>query len=454
MTRLGIKHTLTACFVGYITQAVVNNFAPLLFVTFNTTYNISLSLIGAMITANFGVQLLVDLLASKFVDKIGYRPCAVAAHLLAGTGLVLLAVLPGILPPAVGLFLASAVYAVGGGLIEVIISPMVEACPFTAKKSVMSLLHSFYCWGQVAVVGLSTLYFVLAGIENWALLACIWAALPVLNALYFLIVPVYTPETDTSAPAPVRGLLKTRRFWFFFVLMLCAGACELSASQWASAFAEEGLGVSKTVGDLLGPCLFALMMGLSRVLYSAFGAGLSLKRTLSVAAVCCAAGYALCAFAPAAWAGLAGCAVIGFSVGVMWPGTYSYAAERVPKGGTALFALLALAGDVGCTAGPSAVGALADALGGLRTGFAFGLAFPVLMLAVLLLSRRKRAPAPETPVNAPETPVNAPAAGEFFAAEEGGAALLPAADGLTGEGGAPSSPQPPPQGPPQPPRGA
>ena len=258
-------HTISACFIGYVVQAIIVNFAPLLFLTFQTSYHIPLSRITMLVTVNFGVQLLVDLLASKLVDKIGYRPCAVAAHLFSGIGLLLLAFLPEILPvPAVGLFIASAVYATGGGLIEVLISPIVEACPFNNKKSVMSLLHSFYSWGQVGVVALSTLFFVLAGVENWAILACVWAAIPFLNAVFFLFVPIY-PLVEDGESAKVTSLLKSGAFWLFVVLMICAGSAEQSVSQWASAFAEEGLGVSKTVGDLLGPCLFAAMMGIARV---------------------------------------------------------------------------------------------------------------------------------------------------------------------------------------------
>lgn len=394
MKKLGVKHTVLACYTGYITQAIINNFAPLLFVTFNTEYGISLTLIGTMITANFGVQLLVDLLASKFADKIGYRPCMVAAHLFAGGGLILLAVLPDLLPvPAVGLFTASAVYAIGGGLIEVLVSPIVEACPSDDKKSAMSLLHSFYCWGQVAVVALSTLFFVTAGIGNWQILACVWAAVPLLNAVCFAVVPLFRP-VEAGQGMTVGSLLKTRIFWLFVILMLCAGCCELAVSQWASAFAESGLGVPKTVGDLLGPCLFAVCMGFSRVLFAKFGAKMHIKRALMIAAAGCAAGYALCAFAPqnAAWLGLAGCGAVGFFVGIMWPGTFSFASARMPRGGTALFALLALAGDVGCTAGPSAVGAVADAFGGsLQTGIAFGLIFPAVMFITVAFFREKRA---------------------------------------------------------------
>ena len=392
MKKLGPGHTLAACFVGYITQAIIVNFAPLLFLTFNRSYGISLTLIGLMITVNFAVQLTIDLLATKFVDKIGYRPCVVAAHILCCAGLVLLALLPnGMVDPAAGLFIASGVYAAGGGLIEVLISPMVEACPYEKKKSVMSLLHSFYSWGQVAVVALSTLFFVVAGIDNWVILAFIWAAVPLLNTLYFLVVPIYPLVEEGQTAERVGSLLRSGMFWFFIVLMLCAGSAEQCVSQWASAFAESGLGVSKTVGDLLGPCAFAAMMGIARVLFARFGERMNLRTALLVSACGCIAGYALCAFSPIAWLGLVGCGLVGLSVGILWPGTISFASARIPRGGTALFALLALAGDVGCMAGPSAVGAIADAFSGdLHIGIGFGLFFPVLMAVVLLVFRFKK----------------------------------------------------------------
>ncbi len=394
MKHLGVRSTVFVCYVGYITQAIIANFAPLLFLTFNREYGISLTLIGTMITVNFGVQLIVDLLASRLVDKIGYRPCLIAAHCFASVGLILLAVLPEVLPvPAAGLFIASAVYAVGGGLIEVLVSPIVESCPTSNKKAAMSLLHSFYSWGQVIVVALSTLFFVAFGIQNWAILACIWAIIPLLNACLAFFIPLF-PLVKEGQAASTSELLRSRIFWLCVVLMFCAGAAELSVAQWASAFAESGLRVSKTMGDLLGPCMFAVFMGLSRVLYSLFSEKIHIRTALMIAAAGCAVGYCMCAFAPssAPWLGLVGCGVVGFFVGILWPGTFSFVSEKMPRGGTALFALLALAGDVGCTAGPSAVGALADAFGGdLSVGIAFGLVFPVLAFAVLLLTRKSGA---------------------------------------------------------------
>ena len=299
MKALSSRHTVTACYVGYITQAIVNNFAPLLFVTFQTAFDVSLTLLGMLITVNFGVQLCVDLLSAKIVDKLGYRPCMVAAHLFVAAGLLLFALLPGILPqPVVGLFIGSGVYAVGGGLIEVLVSPVVESCPTKNKKAAMSMLHSFYCWGHVAVVALSTLFFSLAGTEHWQVMACIWAAIPLCNAVYFLFVPLF-PVVEEGKGMTIRKLFATPVFWLLFVLMFCAGSSEQAVSQWASAFAESGLHVSKVLGDLLGPCLFAVCMGLSRLLYSLFGGKLRMRPSLSVAALGCIGGYALCAFAPA-----------------------------------------------------------------------------------------------------------------------------------------------------------
>ena len=395
MKALSSRHTVTACYVGFITQAVVNNFAPLLFVTFQTAFDVSLTLLGMLITVNFGVQLCVDLLSAKIVDKLGYRPCMVAAHLFVAAGLLLFALLPGILPqPVVGLFIGSGVYAVGGGLIEVLVSPVVESCPTKNKKAAMSMLHSFYCWGHVAVVALSTLFFSLAGTEHWQVMACIWAAIPLCNAVYFLFVPLF-PVVEEGKGMTIRKLFATPVFWLLFVLMFCAGSSEQAVSQWASAFAESGLHVSKVLGDLLGPCLFAVCMGLSRLLYSLFGGKLRMRPSLSVAALGCIGGYALCAFAPASLPvlGLIGCGIVGFSVGILLAGALSLSPPRPPQGGTAMFALLALAGDVGCAAGPSAVGALSDALGGdLRMGIAFGIFFPLLMLVALFFFREKGMP--------------------------------------------------------------
>lgn len=382
-------HTIYASYVGYITQAIVNNFVPLLFLTFQSQYDISLEMLGLLVTINFGVQLFVDFIAAKFIDKIGYRIAIVAAHIFSGAGLIGLAVFPEILPPYAGIVLAIVFYAVGGGILEVLVSPIVEACPTTKKEAAMSLLHSFYCWGHVFVVLASTLFFTLAGIENWKWMAVIWSVVPFANAVYFSLVPIANIVEDGKGMS-IKELFKNKTFWILFLLMICSGASEQGMSQWASAFAESGLKVSKTVGDLAGPCLFALLMGLSRALYAKLSDKISLKAAMVGSGCLCIVCYLLAAFAPHPALGLIGCAVCGFSVGIMWPGTFSLASNSLPAGGTAMFAFLALAGDLGCGSGPTIVGAVAERFGdNLKIGVLSAIVFPILLVVVNMLLKNK-----------------------------------------------------------------
>ena len=390
------QKTIYACFTAYIVQAIVNNFVPLLFLTFQSGYHIPLSRITLLVTFNFGLQLLVDLASVGFVDRIGYRASMVLAHALAALGLALLAILPELLPsPFLGILLSVMVYAVGGGLIEVVVSPVVEACPSDHKEQAMSLLHSFYCWGQVAVVLLSTVFFALFGTEHWRVLALAWALVPLGNLFAFLRVPIAPLMKDGEKGLALGELARNKMFWVFLLMMLCAGASEQGVSQWASTFAEKGLGVSKTVGDLAGPMAFAVLMGTSRAVYGKYGEKLDLDRFMAGSALLCAAAYLCVALVPSPVVGLVGCAVCGLSVGIMWPGTFSKAAAGLPRGGTARFALMALAGDMGCSGGPTLVGMVSSALGDdLKKGVLAGIVFPVLLLAGLALSRKgKRAPA-------------------------------------------------------------
>ena len=385
------NHTLYACFIGYIIQAIVNNFVPLLFLTFQREYGISLEKISLLITFNFGIQLIVDFLAAGFVDRIGYRICVVAAQFFSCTGLLALAFLPNLMPdPFYGLLVAGIIYAIGGGLIEVLISPIVEACPTKRKKAAMGLLHSFYCWGHAAVILLSTLFFAVFGIENWRVLACIWAAVPFLNALYFTQVPIASLNEDGSGMS-MGELFRNKMFWFMIILMICAGACEQGISQWASAFAESSLNVSKTVGDLAGPCAFAVLMGLSRIVYAKFSEQISLYQYMFCCGILCLISYLLAALSASPLLGLAGCALCGLSVGVMWPGTFSLSSRSIPGGGTAMFAFLALAGDVGCAGGPSLVGLVSGLAGdNMKTGILSGITFPLLLIVTLLYLMRKK----------------------------------------------------------------
>ena len=385
LTKLSYKHTIYACFTGYAVQAIVNNFVPLLFLTFHTTYQIPLSKITLLVTLNFALQLTVDLLSAAFVDRIGYRASAILAHLFAATGFILLTILPELTAdPFVGILIAVLVYAIGGGLLEVIISPMVEACPTDNKEKAMSLLHSFYSWGQVGVVLLSTLFFQLAGIDRWKLMSLFWALVPICNLLLFTQVPIVGLIAENEKGLSLRELVQNKIFWIMMLLMLCAGASEMAVSQWASTFAELGLGVSKAVGDLAGPMLFAILMGTARVFYGKYGEHIHLDHFMVYSGILCVIGYLLTALSPVPFLGLIGCGICGLSVGIMWPGTFSLATANIKNGGTLMFAFFALAGDVGCSLGPTIVGNVAGSDGyNLSTGILCGIIFPILLLVGL-----------------------------------------------------------------------
>ena len=384
------KKTVNACFIGYIVQAVVNNFVPLLFLTFQSQYGIPLSKITFLITFNFSIQLVIDLLAAKFVDKIGYRASALSAHASAALGLCMLAFLPELTKdPFIGILISVVVYAVGGGLLEVIVSPIVEACPTDNKEAAMSLLHSFYCWGHVGVVLLSTLFFRFVGIGHWKILACLWALVPLLNMLAFFKVPIAPIIEEGGQGLSFKELLKNKVFWLLMLLMLCAGSCEQAVSQWASAFAEAGLGISKTAGDLAGPMFFAIMMGLSRACYGKYGDKLDLVRFMKISGVLCLCSYLLISLSPVPVPSLVGCGLCGLSVGILWPGTFSLGSAGIKGGGTMMFAFFALAGDVGCSVGPTYVGtvtSLSD--GNIKQGILLACVFPILLLAGLMAVRK------------------------------------------------------------------
>lgn len=389
--------TITACFVGYIVQAIVNNFVPLLFLTFQRSYDIPLSQITLLVTFNFGIQLLVDLLSVGFVDKIGYRISMVAAHLMAAAGMLLLTILPEILPsPFIGILISVMVYAVGGGLLEVLVSPVVEACPSDNKEKAMSMLHSFYCWGHVGVVMLSTLFFQVCGIRNWKILTIVWAIVPVCNALAFMKVPIAALMEEGETGLQLKELFSIKIFWILLIMMVCAGASEQAVSQWASTFAEKELGIVKTAGDLAGPMAFAVLMGASRAFYGKYGDRIQLDRFMIYSSCLCILSYLGISLLPDPRISLVACAVCGLSVGIMWPGTFSKASAALPRGGTAMFALLALGGDLGCSGGPTLVGTISSALeDNLRMGILAGIAFPVLLLIGILICGRLKGETPK-----------------------------------------------------------
>lgn len=391
-TKPNYQKTIYACFVGYIVQAVINNFVPLLFLTFQDAYGIPLSKITMLVTINFGLQLVIDLISVTFVDRIGYRASMIGAYICAVLGLVLLPVLPELFAdPFVGVLIAVMIYAVGGGLLEVLVSPVVESCPSDRKEQTMSLLHSFYCWGHVGVVLISTVFFKVFGIDNWKILICIWALVPLCNTFLFFKVPMAPLIQEGEKGLSIRELAGQKIFWVFMLMMLCAGASEQSVSQWASTFAEKGLGVTKTVGDLAGPMAFAVLMGTARAFYGKYGEKIDLDKFMMFSSLLCIASYLCISLAPSPALGLVGCALCGMSVGIMWPGTFSKASADLPRGGTALFALMALAGDLGCSGGPTVVGMISSRFHDeLKKGILAAAVFPFLLLLGIFLCRKMK----------------------------------------------------------------
>lgn len=384
--KLTYKHTLISCFVCFAIQSIVNNFSPLLFVVFSDSFNISIDQIAFLVSFNFIVQMGIDILGSRYADLIGYRRGLIFAHIFSFAGVFGLGVLPDIMHPYAGLLLATTLCAIGSGFIEVLSSPVVEALPTEEKSSSMSLLHSFYCWGHIAIVLLSTLFFNLFGIENWRYLAFLWSLVPLFNTIAFFFVPIIN-YSEGRQVEPVSKLFKMRDFQLLLILMICAGAGEQAIVQWSSLFAEKGLGIDKTVGDILGPCMFGFLMALSRTLYGRFGAKMKLRRSLTFGAAGIILGYLITVFSPIPILSLIGCGIVGFSVGTAWPGTISLATSTIKSGGTSMFAILALAGDIGCASGPGLVGLVSGRVGGekaLNIGILASIIFPVVALAVLL----------------------------------------------------------------------
>ena len=394
MLRNNFKATIAASCMGYFTQAILINFAPLLFITFRNEFGLSLAQLSVLIATNFATELIIDFIGTKYVSKIGYRRSVIIAQALSVIGLCMIPIMPKLMSNKFfALEIAMIFCGLGGGLIEVLISPIVEACPTKRKSAIMSILHSFYCWGQMGVVLLSTIYFRTVGIENWEYLSLIWAIVPFIDLILFCFVPINT-LVEESEESSFRDLVKQKIFWVFLVMMLCAGATELSMSQWASAFAEAGLGVEKWIGDLLGPCLFAVCMGTTRVFYAANSHKIGLKKGIFISAGICVVSYLIAVFSPIPIISLLGCTLCGVGSGMLWPGTYSIATNRMPKGGVPMFGLLALAGDLGCLTGPYLTGMMSTAFGGnLKAGFLFSLIFPItLMVMVFILMKYFKKP--------------------------------------------------------------
>lgn len=390
MKEISYQKTIYACFMGYIAQAIAVNFVPLLFLRFRAQYGIPLSEITALITICFVLQLMTDLASAFFIDRIGYRVSALLANTFVAAGFISLTFLPELTPnPFLGLVISVIIYSVGSGLIEVVVSPMVEACPSEHKSKTMSLLHSFYCWGSVGVVVISTAFFRIFGIDKWKILAGAWAVLPLINAMLFANTPIPDISEQQKEQLSFGELLKNRVFWGLFVIMLCAGASEIAVSQWASAFAEKMLAIPKSAGDIAGPAMFAVLMGTARTIYGKTGEKINLSKMIFICSLLCIVAYLMISLSPNSVVSVIGIGLCGFAVGIMWPGTFSLAAASV-KGGNAMFALLALAGDIGCTAGPTLAGLVAEAANdNLKLGILSAIIFPIILAVMIFPKIRK-----------------------------------------------------------------
>lgn len=386
MIKNNYKTTICAAMLGYITQAIMLNFPPLLYIFFQTDYGLTLSQVSFLITANIIVELIVDVIVSRCAVRIGYRPMVLIGSAFAVLGLIAMIVLPSFMESKfLALILSMMLCGAGGGIMEVLISPIVEACPTKNKTGMMSLLHSFYCWGQAGVVLFSTLFFLAFGLENWIYAAIFWTIIPLACFLLFTVTPIYTLEEEGSGGQSFLALFKNKLFWVLVLMMICAGASELSMAQWASAFAETALGRSdlKWLTDLLGPCLFAICMGSARVFYAKKAEKIDLTKGIFISSLICIASYLVAIIFTSPVVSLIGCAVCGIGAGIMWPGSYSLGSAKIPSGGVLMFGMLALAGDFGCLVGPSLTGQAASLFGdNLRVGFAFALIFPIILAVI------------------------------------------------------------------------
>lgn len=388
--------TKRACYLSYFISAIINNFAPLLFFTFSKQFSLSILQLGLIVTLNFFTQIITDYLGSLYASKVGYRAAIITAHVFAFTGLMSLGTLPYLIEPYTGIIISVVLYAVGSGIIEVMVSPMIEALPESGKRASMSFLHSFFCWGQVGVVLISTLYFRIFSTENWRYLSYIYAVLPVISILMFIKAPICRIDDEESG-FNLKKIFKDKFIYYFLIIMLCSGASELAVSQWASYFAQSGLKVSKTVGDLLGPCLFALLMGAARVLYGLYSEKIKIKTALAISAALCVISYMIISLSPNPIVSLLGCGLCGFSVGVMWPGTLSFSAHKIKNANTAMFGMLALSGDIGCTLGPTLISMISSkfTLNGdpIKAGILFSAVFPLIILISVFALKSKKSKA-------------------------------------------------------------
>lgn len=381
--------TLMAARMGFFTQALVNNLAPVFFVLFRVLYGFSYLQVGILAALNFTLQLFADITSPNLISRFGYRKCAMTAQALCAVGLILM---PGLCILTGGVYISFIIpvliYSYGAGMIEVLASPIVEAIPDLPENTKMSMLHSFYSWGQMTCVALTTLALHFIGYERWFLIPVLWSAIPIFGIILFSRARLDMADM-AEKESEKGGRLFCRSFVLMLIIMTCAGASEIAMSEWSSLFAEEALGVSKVAGDLFGPCMFALFMGMGRMCHAKFGERLNLSRLIKACSLLCVICYVGAALLRPAAASLIFCALTGLSVSLMWPGALSLAAAR-NNGGARMYGLLAAFGDIGCIIGPvvtSSVSEFADGNERIRAiGAAYGLSADKTALRASLLA--------------------------------------------------------------------
>ena len=353
------KSTIAACYIGSFVQAIIVNTTPILFIPLREQFGLTFQQMGLLVLINFISQVGCDILFSNAIDKYGFRRFVVAAHGLAVVGLVLFAASPLLFDrPFAGFVTATIIFSGSGGLLELLLSPIVNAIPTDEKAGAMSVLHSFYSWGQAAVILLTTVLLFVFGRAWWQWIILIWTLVPLFNFFFLMRVP-FAPNVPEEQRQGMDKILLKPFFIAALATILCGAAAELCISQWASAYLEEAMRLPKVVGDVGGVCLFAVMMGVGRLFYGMYGKKINVSLMMLIGTVGAAACYITVALSGTAVLSLLACGLCGLCVSLLWPGTLVVASEHYPLAGAWMFAILA-AGDIGASAGPWLMGVVAE----------------------------------------------------------------------------------------------
>lgn len=360
LTAKSYQLTTISCFVGIFCQAVSSNITAILFIPLMTLYGLSYVHLGLLVGINFTTQVLVDIIASRLVDRYGFRVFVLPSDILAVIGLVLFGLTPVLFDNILtGLVFSTIIFSASCGLQEVMLSPIVNAIPHNDKGPAMALMHSFYAWGQVATIIITTLFLFFFGIENWQVIVFLWALVPLVNFFMFLAAP-FPGVIHENQRMTMRDLI-LKPFYLVALLAIMGGAAtELVMNQWSSTFSEKVLELPKVTGDILGMCGFAVFLGLGRVLYGRYGSKINMNNVLVGSAAAAVVCYIAVAISPLPAISLAACAVCGLAASLLWPGTLVITAEKYPLAGAWIFAILAAAGDIGAASGPFAAGVITD----------------------------------------------------------------------------------------------